>query len=117
VANIRKMEQLSAWVEYKLASDLLDPPVLKVRLRHLDALGLVNPNVGGSFQSGHFAAANAIEAVGAWDLCDEGTPIPLTLDNKVLYLRPLLSEVVEGRGMLGLVILEDCQNRELFLKN
>jgi hypothetical protein len=41
----------------------------------------------------------------------------VTPENKMLYLRPILAEVVEGRGLLGLAILEDAQNRELFVKS
>ena len=72
---------------------------------------------GASFAFGRFAADNAIEAVAEWDLADNGVPIPVTPENKVLYLRPILAEPVEGRGLLGLAILEDAQNRELFVKS
>jgi hypothetical protein len=72
---------------------------------------------GASFAFGRFAADNAIEAVADWDLTDNGVPIPVTPETKVLYLRPILAEMVEGRGLLGLAILEDSQDRQLFLKN
>jgi hypothetical protein len=118
VANIKRLVQLTGWVEYKLETALLDPPILKVRLRPLDSFSMVTIDPGDpSFRYGKFATDNAIEAVAEWDLTENGVPIPVTPENKVLYLRPILAEVVEGRGLLGLVILEDAQNRELFVKN
>ena len=118
MANIKRLEQLTGWIEYALVTTLLDPPVLKLRLRPLDSFNMITVDpAGASFAFGRFAADNAIEAVAEWDLCAEGVPIPVTLENKVLYLRPILAEPVEGRGLLGLAILEDAQNRELFLKN
>lgn len=118
MANIKRLEQLSGWIEYPLTTALLDPPVLKLRLRPLDSFNMVttDPNAA-QFAFGRFAADNAIEAVAEWDLCEDGVAIPVTPENKVLYLRPILAEPVEGRGLLGLAILEDAQNRELFLRN
>jgi hypothetical protein len=118
VANIKRLEQLTGWIEYALTTTLLDPPVLKLRLRPLDSFNMITVDpAGASFAFGRFAADNAIEAVADWDLTDNGVPIPVTPENKVLYLRPILAEMVEGRGLLGLAILEDSQDRQLFLKN
>ena len=118
MANIKRLEQLSGWQEYALVTTLLDPPVLKLRLRPLDSFNMITVDpAGASFAFGRFAADNAIEAVAEWDLADNGVPIPVTPENKVLYLRPILAEPVEGRGLLGLAILEDAQNRELFVKS
>jgi len=118
VANIKRLEQLTGWIEYALATTLLDPPVLKLRLRPLDSFSMVTTDPAATtFRFGQFAVDNAIEAVAEWDLCAEGVPIPVTPENKVLYLRPILAEPVEGRGLLGLAILEDAQNRELFVKS
>ena len=118
MANIKKLEQLTGWVEYKLLSTLLDPPILKLRLRPLDSFSMVTADpAGASFAYGRFAADNAIEAVAEWDLTENGVAIPVTPENKVLYLRPILAEMVEGRSLLGLAILEDAQDRGLFVKN
>lgn len=116
MANIKRMEQLTGWLEYKLLSDLLDPPVLKVRLRPLDAFNMESRAAG---PGGHGVAAwaNIRTAVAAWDITEAGVPVEVTSDNKELYLRPLIAEMVEGRSLLGLTILEDAQNRALFLKN
>lgn len=118
MANIKRLEQLTGWLEYKLETVLLDPPVLKVRLRPLDSFSMVTTDPGdSSFKYGKFAADNAIEAVVEWDLSLDGVPIEVTPETKALYLRPILAEPVEGHGLLGLVILEDAQDRSLFLKN
>ena len=118
MANIKRLEQLTGWIEYALVTTLLDPPVLKLRLRPLDSFSMVTTDPAATtFRFGQFAVDNAIEAVAEWDLADNGVPIPVTPENKVLYLRPILAEVVEGRGLLGLAILEDAQDRGLFVKN
>jgi hypothetical protein len=119
VANIKRLEQLTGWIEYPLITALLDPPILKLRLRPMDSFDMLTSTVPGdpSFRFGQFAADNAVAAVAEWDLTENGVAIPVTPENKVLYLRPILAEMVDGRGLLGLAILEDSQNRTLFLKN
>jgi hypothetical protein len=119
VANIRRLENLTAWVEYKLTTTLLDPPVLRLRLRYVNPVDMVSTSLleDPTFRFGKFAADNAIEAVAEWDLTENGVPVPVTAENKVAYLRPILAEPVEGRTLLGFAILQDAQDRKLFLKN
>lgn len=118
MANIRRLEQLSGWIEYPLTTALLDPPILKVRLKPMDSLSMVSVDPASpEFSFGRFAVDNALGAVAEWDLTENGTAIPVSDETKALYLRPLLAEPIEGRGLLGLAILEDAQNRDFFLKN
>ena len=118
--KVRKLEQLSGWIEYKVKTTMLDPPVLRVRLRPttpLDMVGMASAG-GAGFQFGAMVVAAARAAVAEWDLSADGVPLEVTEENKVLCLTPeLMAEVVEGRSYLGLAIVEDSQNRELFLKN
>jgi hypothetical protein len=120
MANIKqKFEQLTGWIEYKLESNILDPPILKLRLRPLYEFSKILPEDYG--HSGQVIAENVFEVVAEWDLTDNGERIPLTEDNKVRYLAPLLQEKLKDqsitRSLLGLAIYEDAQNRALFLKN
>lgn len=116
MANVKRLEQLSGWVEYELETTLLDPPVLRLRLRPNDSYSLLE--MQDKFGSPTRALLEAaIESVGAWDLTEGGTPIPID-DKKAAVLRPLMSEIVKGRGTpLGVAVYEDSSNRELFLKN
>jgi len=115
----KKLEQLSGWLEYKLLTDKLDPPVFKCRLRPVDAFNMMDGiPADGKFKMGRATVEVVIEAVAEWDLMENGEPIPVTAETKAGYLRPIIAEVVEGRDtLLGIAIVQDAQNRELFLKN
>lgn len=119
MANIKRLEQLTGWIEYALTTTLLDPPVLKLRLRHIDPFDMVTNAVPGDpgFRYGQMTADSAMAAVVEWDLTEGGIPVPVTPENKILYLRPILAELVTGRSYLGFAIVEDAKNRALFLKN
>lgn len=114
---------LSAWITYELANNaLLDPPVLKLRLRPLDAFDLMDVAIlTGDFKIGRTAAAAAVKAVAEWDLeSPEGKPIPLEEDTKEATLTPLLGEQLKGKApgqLLGIQIVKDARTRENFLKN
>ncbi|MBE3131377.1 MAG: hypothetical protein IMZ54_11780 [Acidobacteria bacterium] len=118
----KPMEPLSDWVEYKLKTELLDPPVFRCRLRPvtelnmLDGMGFI-PDLG---KMGKATIEVAVEAVAEWDLAVEGTLIPLTPENKRGWLVPIIAEEVLERepGMLlGICIVQDAKKRENFLKN
>jgi hypothetical protein len=115
------MEQISGWIQYRLATELLDPPVLRVRLRPIDVFNIADGIAsGGGAKMGAATLSAAIEAVAEWDLESEGVPIPITPENKSAYLRPIIAERLEGRGvgaLLGIEILLDARNRDNFLKN
>ena len=117
----KPMEPLSDWLEYKLKTKELDPPVFRCRLRPVTELNMIDGyGLTPEFKMGRATLEVAIEAVADWDLAVEGTPIPLTPENKRGWLVPILSEPVEGREpwmLLGIAIVQDAQNRENFLKN
>jgi hypothetical protein len=117
MGNLKKLEPLTGWIEYELETTLLDPPILKVRLRPSDAF-----SAGECLEEfdtrTRALLEGAIRAVAAWDLTQDGEPIPLEAATKGEVLRPLMSEKVKGRdAVLGLAINADSRNRELFLKN
>ena len=123
MSNIKykKLEQLSGWLEYKLLTDKLDPPVFKCRLRPVTGLNLIDGyEEGEKFRLGKMTIEVAIEAVAEWDLENDGVPIPLTSENKWGWLIPIIDAQVEGKPegcLLGVAILSDAKKRENFLKN
>jgi len=117
----RPVEPLSDWMEYKLKTKELDPPVFRCRLRPVTELNMMDGiGLAPDFKMGRATQEVAIEAVAEWDLAVEGIPIPLTPENKRGWLVPIIAEEVEGRGpgiLLGIAIVQDAQSRENFLKN
>jgi len=111
----------SEWVEYELDTDLLDPAVLRVRLKPIDGFMVADElGINGELKRiGEGVVRLAMAAVVEWDLTKEGEAIEVTEENKALYLRPLLTAVVKNRMdmMLGVALVMDAQNRERFLKN
>jgi hypothetical protein len=117
----RAQEQLSAWMEYRLLTDKLDPPVFRCRLRHIDNFVMSDVvGIKGIGKPGQAAVDVAVEVVADWDLTQNGVPIPLTPENKFGWLYPLLNLRVEGgeeAELLGIRLVTDAANQELFLKN
>lgn len=117
----RPMEPVSCWLEYHLVTDKLDPPIFRCRIKPVDMFNLIDGFVEGEqVKMGKMTLEAVVDAVVEWDLCVDGTPIPLTPENKMSWLRPIIAEKVEGRGehtLLGIAILYDGRNRENFLKN
>lgn len=124
MANIKyhPIEPLSGWLEYKLATDKLDPPVFRCRVRPITDLNFFDAVhiADETFKAGRTAQDLAIEAVAEWDLSVEGVPVPLTPETKTRYLLPIIAEQVEGREpgiLLGVAIVQDARRAETFLKN
>ncbi len=119
--NYKPMEPVSGWFEYRLQSKMLEPPVLRVRLRPLDRYDITDNTIEeGEFRAGRGLVLSAVQAVVEWDLEENGKPIPCNESTKVRYLRPILGEAIEGtegKDLLGVRIVRDAQDRENFLKN
>jgi len=127
----RRIPQLSPWMTFELETDLLDPPIFKVRLRPLDGWDQwqAASTPGQEFGKAYHLLAMAIMAVVEWDLKDqEGKPIEVTEENKRGVLREILGEPVkvpepepgqekEKAVMLGWAIVRAAQEKETFLKN
>lgn len=109
------VEQLSGWLEYRLVTEKLDPPVFRCRLRFINPLNTLD----GFFAEGKMRFSRILlDAIAEWDLATDGVPIPLTDENKTTHMSELVGEAVDGRGIaLGMALLEDAGNRENFVKN
>ena len=118
MANLKRLEQLSRWLEYELETKLLDPPVIKVRLRPTDAFTLGQAKETWQSNTRMFLEI-AIGAVAEWDLTEDGKPLAMgDGEAKAAVLRPLMSEKLKGKdSILGVQIVEDSSDRENFLKN
>jgi hypothetical protein len=124
MANIkfRPMEMLSGWIEYKLVTDKLDPPVFRCRVRPVTGLSWIDgvPVGETQFKRGRATLEVAVEAIAEWDLTQDGKPIPVTPENKMGFMIEIIDAQVEGREtgvLLGIAICQDAQNRDNFLKN
>ena len=123
MANVkyRPMAPLTGWIEYSLATEQLEPPVFKCRLKPVDLFNLIDGLAGSEApKMGQATLEAAIEAVAEWDLAIDGVPIPVTPENKTAWLRPIVAEPVTNRPegtLLGIAILLDARDRENFLKN
>lgn len=118
--NYAPLEQLSCWLEYRLVTDKLDPPVFRCRLRPVTGLNYIDGEDGSGFKLSRAVLEIAIDAVAEWDLTAGGVPVPLTAETKRGYLIPIIDQQVEGLAdgnLLGVVLVRDGQRRENFLKN
>jgi len=112
--KIEKIPTAEVWAEFKLRTDLLDPPVIKLKLkpafrsailreifyyyakrkkkkeRQDDESEMFERLVDG-------AIALIIRNVVDWDLMKNGEPIPCDDENKRYFLEPLLWNLVEER--------------------
>ena len=113
---------LSEWVTFELETDAIDPPVLRLRMRPVQVMGVFDAIAGGSGPHTYrdYMTSVAVEAVQEWDLADAGAPIPPTEENKRLYLveQGFLGLRVRGEDVaLGMAIIKYAGTRDNFLKN
>lgn len=100
----------SAWATFRLKTDLIDPPELKLeltraskkeRLSVLMGIGdYLEPKTGGPLPEEIMAMMErfvpvAMRHVTGWDLTLNGAPIPCTDEEKAKWLDPLLWEDAE----------------------
>lgn len=115
----KPIEPVSRWLEYRLDTTLLDPPVFRCRVRPIDLFSFYE-EIEAGMRWGKATIAAVIDAIVEWDLTNNGVPIPVTDQTKSEWLRPLVALPVLERGdgmLLGIAVLIDARNRENFLKN
>jgi hypothetical protein len=112
---------VSDWVTFELDTDLIDPPVIRLRLRPV--LPLAGRNAGPGALWASYMVAAAIDAVAEWDLTDEleGGPVPCDDEHKSRLqngLRLLFSRTVKGStDTLAWAVLGYAADERNFLKN
>jgi hypothetical protein len=118
--KIEKIPTAEVWAEFKLRTDLLDPPVIKLRLKPAFRSSILREifyfyakrpekqKKQDIKESEMFerlvdaAIAVILKNVVDWDLMKNGEPIPCDEENKRYFLEPLLwdlaEEKVEAKG-------------------
>ena len=120
MAEVKKrFRALSDWLTYELETDALEPPILKVRVKPIYGIDAVDYAVEGEkMKLSTFIFNSVIEAVQEWDLTENGTPIPVTYENKLACLgRRLSDRIKDSRILLGMEIFIFAADQENFLKN
>jgi len=123
VAEIKKkIEVISNWLEYELETDIIEPPVLKVRLSPLTDMEYIESYdvpAGEIKPLTKIIISRILSAVNDWDLTLKGKKIQVTEENKRKYLVILLGTKVKGKGkgLLGFELLNYASNWDNFLKN
>lgn len=116
MANIKKLVGLSEWLEYELDSTVLDPPILKLRVKPIN--GMVGSDVPDeNMKLSAVLIEMVIDAIQEWDIADAGESIPCTDKNKRLHLPFLLGRRIKGKDrMLGFEILDYAGDVENFIR-
>ena len=139
MSEIKKIEPLTGWIELHLGTDVIEPPVLRVRLRPLAAIDVMDTYAEGgqvrAVKISEVTAAAALRAIADWDLTQAGQPLPCTDEIKSDpgyrdFFKVLLSarvqrrlgpgegeEDAESSEFAALEILRLARTTELFLKN
>jgi len=104
MSELVKRFKQSDWLEYELETDLIEPPVLKLKVTPLNRIYSIDSYIGIGNQlkkttTAQVLAALILDVVQEWDLTLKGKPVPVTDENKRKYLFPLLGEKVKGKGM------------------
>jgi len=120
MGNIKNLNPLSEWLTFELDTDLLDPPVVKFRVRPTSGMSGLNVKANDRGLSSTFCEM-VIDAIQDWDLADAGEPIPCDSAMKqkhAIYLRCLLGARLKDEGkLLGIELALFAGDTENFLKN
>jgi len=120
MGNIKNLKPLSEWLTFELETDILDPPVVKFKVRPITGMAGLNIEEGDRSRSSTFIEM-VLDAIQEWDLADNGEPIPCTEETKQIhatYLRCLLGTKLKNKkGLLGLELAVYAADAENFLKN
>lgn len=120
--ELRRISPISDWFEVEVKSPVV-PEAQKIRLRVKPVMDIemVDTVVDGKTKPSEILLARALDAIQAWDLEENGVPIPCTDEQKKrldMELRLLLSSYTAGgERFVATAIIEKAQAPEDFLKN
>jgi hypothetical protein len=125
MAEIRLIEPTTGEIEYHIKTDLLNPPILKVKLRPITHLDTVDTYADGVRSISGLGLGRALAAIAEWDLTLDGKPLPCTDEVKAKYrpwLNLLLAQHLEESTddypvWLASAIVKVAQDEKSFLKN
>jgi len=116
MANIKKLIALSEWLTYELETTILDPPILKIKVRPINAMATTDVGIE-NLKFGAVMIEMVIDAVQEWDIADEGNPILCNDEMKRLHLPFLLSQKIKGKDtLLGIEVLRYAGDIEHFIR-
>jgi hypothetical protein len=112
-------------VEFRLDTKIIDPPILKLKLKPLDFLTMVDIVTKEKTMPKYSRVLieEVMDCIVDWELAKkDGEKIPVTDENKRLYLsrllqEPTISETGEYETMLIYAIRNFAEKTENFLKN
>jgi hypothetical protein len=116
MANIKKLIALSEWLTYELETTVLDPPILKLRIRPINAM-VANDIEPEKMKLSAMMIEMVIDAIQEWDIADAGEPIPCNDVTKRQHLQFLLGQKVKDKDrMLGIDLLFYAGDIENFIR-
>ena len=121
MSEIVKRYKQSDWLEFELETDLIEPPVLKLKVTPLNRIY----SLDGYIEMGNklkkttttqLLLSLILDVVQDWDLTLKGKPIPVTDENKRNCLVPLFGEKVKGKEatLLGFELFNYVINLDNF---
>ena len=116
----KRIKQESEWIKYKLETNLLKPPVLKLKVAPLlnNVRDVIKFHIKGNYKpETKFLIMRILSAVIDWNLTKNKKKIPVTDENKKNALIPLLGEKVKGKEMLGIELFNYISDYEDFVKD
>ena len=121
MSELKKINPESGWMEFKLGPNaLLQPPVLRCKLRPSSDLENVDLYSEGVLKPSEGTVHRALAAIVAWDLTEGDKPVPCTAEEKEVRYQPfrlLMAQVTDGGSFLGTEILTAAKDIKNFLKN
>lgn len=116
IGRMKNLIALSDWLTYELETELLTPPIIKLKIKPVDSLIVYDVQKDSRFSK--CVTEMLLDAVQEWDLVDGDKPLPCDEKNKRKYL-PLLfgMKIKEKTTLLGIEILSFAGEIENFLKN
>jgi hypothetical protein len=122
MSELRQIIPVSDWLEFDLNTQLVEPPVVRLRLRPVTGVSAVDIYAEGGRKLSDYVLGQAIEAIAEWDLTRDGVAVPCTAEAKRemdFHLRLLLAQPMrDGSGdFLELRVVEHAAKAENYLKN
>ena len=118
--EIKNIEVLSEWLEFKLETKLINPPIIKLKVSPIYSIAAVDHvDEKGEVKSlTKLIVDEVLAATKEWDLTLDGKPVPVDDESKRRCLLPLLGiKIKRKESLLGLALFTYASNLENFVKN
>jgi len=121
MTDVKKIRELSGWLTFELDTKLLDPPILRVRVKPIVMMEGIRAVLKiGLSENFHklieLQYRLAIECIQEWDLTHKGKPLPCNAETKEKYLKCLLGEKTKSGILLMQELIIYASELENFLQ-